>query len=63
MSYLYEKVSYLKGLADGMEIGSDSKEGKLLVKMIEVLEEITYSIEDIEQDIEEIDEVVAILSE
>ena len=28
MSYLLEKVSYLKGLAEGMEVEQNSKEGK-----------------------------------
>lgn len=45
-----EKVAYLKGLADGLELEKEtSKEGKLLAVVIEVLEEIGYSIEDMEE--------------
>ncbi len=42
-----EKVQYIKGLAEGMELG-DSKESKLILKMLEVLEDIALEIEDIE---------------
>lgn len=28
MKYLYEEVAYLKGLAEGLEISKETKEGK-----------------------------------
>ena len=31
---LSEKVAYLKGLAEGMKIGTESSEGKLLTEII-----------------------------
>lgn len=44
-----EKVAYLKGLADGLAIDTEkSKEGKLINEIIGILEEIGYSIEDLE---------------
>ncbi len=58
-----EKVAYLKGLAKGMKIGTDDNVGELLTEIIDVLGEISNSIEDLEEDteylsdyIEEIDE-------
>ncbi len=45
-----EKVAYLKGMADGMELDKESgKEAKLLKVVIDVLEEIGYAIEDLEE--------------
>ena len=45
-----EKVAYLKGLADGLAIDTEkSKEGKLIHEIIGILEEIGYSIEDLEE--------------
>lgn len=44
-----EKVAYLKGLADGLNIDTEkSKEGKLISVIIDVLEEMGMSIEDLE---------------
>ena len=45
-----EKVAYLKGLAEGLDIDtSKSKEGKLISVMIGILEEIGLSLEDLEE--------------
>ena len=42
-----EKVAYLKGLADGLELDKEtSKEAKLLAKVIEVLEDVGLAVED-----------------
>ena len=45
-----EKVAYLKGLAEGMELDTEKKEGKLLAAIIDVLEDIALEIEDIEDE-------------
>ena len=45
-----EKVAYLKGLADGLELDKEpTKEGKLLKVVIEVLEEIGFTLEELEE--------------
>ena len=45
-----EKVAYLKGLAEGLDLDTTkSKEGKLISVMIGILEEIGMSIEDLEE--------------
>lgn len=45
-----EKVAYLKGLAEGLDIDSiDSKEAKLISAIIDVLEEVALDIADLEE--------------
>ncbi len=57
---LSEKVAYIKGLAEGLELG-DSKEDKLLKAIVDVLEKVADNMTDVEDDIielgEQIDEV------
>ena len=59
-----EKVAYLKGLADGMELEKDSsKEGKLILKIIDILEDVGLSVEDLESEVEDLGDAVDVLSE
>lgn len=45
-----EKVAYLKGLSEGLDIDTEkSKEGKLIKVIIDILEEVGLSIEDLEE--------------
>ena len=44
---MYQKIAYLKGLADGLELAQESKEGKMISKIIDVLEEMADSIEEL----------------
>ena len=57
-----EKVSYLKGLAKGLDLDAEgSKEGKLLSAMMDILGDIALELEDIESDQAEMfDEIDAI---
>lgn len=59
-----EKVAYLKGMADGMELDREkSKESKLIAAIIEVLEEVSFSIEDLEEAAELLNEGLDAVSE
>jgi hypothetical protein len=49
MSYLKERVAFLKGLAEGMQISDATNEGKLLKTIIDVMDDFALSIEDIEE--------------
>ena len=51
-----EKVAYLKGLAEGMELNAEKKEGKLLLAIIDVLEDIALELSDMEDAQEELGE-------
>lgn len=53
-----ESVAYLKGLAEGLELDKDTKEGKLLTAMIDVLDEMAAEISDVEEQVGELDELV-----
>lgn len=66
---LTARVAYLKGLAEGMEI-PDSKEGKLLKAILDVLEEAAQRLEVLDKDqrelaeyVEEIDDDLSSLQE
>ena len=59
-----EKVAYLKGLAEGLDLDTDkSKEGKLISVMIGILEEIGLSIEDLEENALALGEEIDVLSD
>lgn len=63
MEYLYERVSYLRGLADGLQISEDSKEGKLLLQIVDVLEEFADAINELAEAQNELDEYVECIDE
>ena len=56
MSYLKEKVAYLKGLAEGMQVSNATNEGKLLKAIIDVLEDVAISVDDVEEVQEQLSE-------
>lgn len=59
-----EKVAYLKGLAEGLNLDTEkSKEGKLISVMIGILEEIGLSIEDLEENSLALGEEIDVLSD
>jgi len=58
-----EKVAYLKGLAEGMEIKADTKEGKLLNAIVDVLADMALDMEDLADDVVEIAEHVDAIDE
>ena len=59
-----EKVAYLKGLAEGLDLDTQkSKEAKLISVMIGILEEIGLSIEDLEENALALGEEIDVLSD
>lgn len=59
-----EKVAYLKGLSDGLNIDTEkSKEGKLISVMIGILEEVGLSLEDMEENALNLGEEIDALSD
>ena len=45
MSNLSNQVSYLKGLAEGMNLSEKSEEGKLIAKLIDVLSDAAHELD------------------
>lgn len=58
MENLMEKVSYLKGLCDGLEIDHETKEGKMIIGILDVLDEMAATICDIEDEQFEMQELI-----
>jgi len=58
MSYISERVAFIKGLAEGMKIDDSTNEGKLLNAIIDVLDDISLAIEDVEEVQDEMGEQV-----
>jgi len=55
---LNERVSYLRGLADGTGIKEDTDEGKLLTHIIDVLDEMAQAMSELETSQSELDDYV-----
>ena len=49
MSYLTEKMAYISGLAEGLDIDETTKEGKLLMAIVEAIADIADEIDEIEE--------------
>ena len=60
---LTEKMSYLQGLLDGLEIDNSTKEGKALLQMSEVMSELVVYVEDLQSQVDELTELCDILDE
>lgn len=57
-----EKVSYIKGLADGLKLG-DSPEAQLIKVIVDVLDDIALSVCDVEDELDMIQEQVDAVDE
>lgn len=67
-----ERVAYLKGLAEGLALDTESKEGKIIATMIDILEDIALELRDqqdqlieisdgldaVSDDLEDVEEIV-----
>ncbi len=60
---LTEKIAYLKGLLEGMELDTSTKEGKAILQMSEVMEEMAVYIDDLQSQVDELTELCDILDE
>lgn len=63
MNHLFEKVAYLKGLAEGLSIEESSKEGKVLLHIIDALDDFAEAIVMMNEDQEDLTEYVEALDE
>ncbi|MBR5111012.1 MAG: hypothetical protein IK099_12570 [Clostridia bacterium] len=50
MSNLSDRVSYIKGLAEGLKLDTEKNEGKLIEKILELLSDVTKELESIRED-------------
>ncbi len=47
-----EKVAHLKGVMEGMEFDTTTKEGKLLSLIVDILDDLTVEVTEIEDDLD-----------
>lgn len=60
---LSKKVAYLKGLMEGLKIDDSTNEGKILTIMADILDEMSATVEDIAEEVDETVELVDTLDE
>lgn len=58
-----ERAAYLKGLAEGLEITPDTKEGKLLLAILDLLDDLALSVADLEDETAQLGEQVDMIDE
>jgi hypothetical protein len=58
-----EKVAYIKGLAEGLELDSADKNSKVLKAIIELLEDVALTVEDLEDGCAELCEQIDAVDE
>ena len=58
-----EKAAYVQGLLSGLELDGDKKETKLLKAMVDLIEDISLSIENLEEDVDDICDQLDVLDE
>ncbi|MDZ4132802.1 MAG: AraC family transcriptional regulator [Dethiobacteria bacterium] len=60
---LKARVSYLRGFTEGLDLGDESKEQKVLQRVIDLLEDMTDEIEQLRVDYEELFEYTEAIDE
>lgn len=63
MSHLSERVAFLQGLAQGMELKEDTAEHKLLLKIIETFEAVADELDELQESHDELSDYVEEIDE
>lgn len=63
MSNIKQRIAYLQGLAQGLDIDDNTKEGRVLTGIIGVLEEMAEQIDDIETEQIDLEDYVESIDE
>ena len=56
MMNLTEKAAYLKGLAEGLALGNETKEGKLIAALIDMVDALATKVEELDCDVEDLND-------
>ncbi|MBQ8824850.1 MAG: hypothetical protein IJZ64_06430 [Ruminococcus sp.] len=54
---LTDKMAYLRGMVDGMELDLTTKEGKVLANILEVMQETVLYVDDLQNQVDELTEL------
>ena len=61
---LTDKMAYLRGMVDGMELDlTSSKEGKVLGQLLDVMQEVTAYVADLQTQVDELTEICDLLDQ
>jgi DNA-directed RNA polymerase subunit RPC12/RpoP len=61
---LTDKMAYLRGMVDGMELDlTSSKEGKVLGKLLDIMQDVTDYVTDLQTQVDELTEVCDVLDQ
>lgn len=63
MENIREKVSYLKGLSDGLGINHETKEGKIILALIDLVDDMSLQLEDMDDRTSELEEYIEAIDE
>jgi len=63
MKSLRERVAYIRGLAEGMEMDSKDPRNKLLLKVLDLLDEMVVELDSLDQRVEDNEDLVDALDE
>lgn len=58
-----EKIAYLQGLARGLDVSSQSREGQIVVELLEVVDGMAKEIDELTKTIEDLDEYVSVVDD
>jgi len=58
-----EKVAYLKGLVEGFGFDANTKEGKVILAVVDLLDDLALSVSDLEDSVELLSEQMSELDE
>ena len=58
-----EKAAYLKGLAEGLDLDKNTKEGKLFAAMLDAIDAMAAKIDELDADVEELNDYCEELDE
>ena len=58
-----EKVSYIKGLAEGLALDESTKEGKIIAAMLDVLSDIAENLREVDDELNDIADVMTDMEE
>ena len=55
-----EKVSYIKGLAEGLQLDDSTKEGKVLAAIVDVLGDIAENLAEVDEELDDVADVMTL---
>ncbi len=63
METIHERISYIKGIAEGIDFYNNSKEGKIYSEMIQVITDLNRTLENTTSRLLELEEYVEAIDE